>query len=428
MKRIGLFKLVLLVLIVAYDFGCQQGGSDPSSSSPFTLRGLRSWSTTYGGTEDDRARDVQQTADGGYIVVGETASVGGGEKDAWVMKQDPDGNVEWSRSYGDGNIRLTNDISPSSANGALDSNHVDVKTTDDGGCILAGAIFDGYPDGEPGDGIFDTDENVPIFQIGVVKLNASGRVQWRRIYPGGERGGRAVEIRKTSSGGYVIAGYVESPGVNLDERNRDLLILRLNSQGDEEWRFTREEPGHEVATCIAEAPDGNFVIGAIRRVEDEDFNSTTMSTVTKVDGPEQDVIWTRNAFGGEGIGLFSIARAANGRSYTVVGRVRDDVNDHYGNLAASSFNVWAQNVRDSDGEELWQEYFESNGNFNNAGDHFFAAKSLGGGGFAAVGYLGIFSRDGWLVQFNADGDVEHTRSFSHEFESPNRYQQRIARA
>ena len=51
------------------------------------------WQKSYGGTIQDDANSVDQTSDGGYIVVGSTGSPGG----AWVFRLDAIGNIVWER-------------------------------------------------------------------------------------------------------------------------------------------------------------------------------------------------------------------------------------------------------------------------------------------------------------------------------------------
>jgi hypothetical protein len=57
------------------------------------------WAKTYGGTSYDQARSVQQTSDGGYILAGITYSFGVGNGGVLLIKTDSDGNVQWAKTY-----------------------------------------------------------------------------------------------------------------------------------------------------------------------------------------------------------------------------------------------------------------------------------------------------------------------------------------
>jgi hypothetical protein len=48
---------------------------------------------TYRGPNNDHASSVQQTSDGGYIVVGYTESFGAGGEDIFIVKTDANGNI-----------------------------------------------------------------------------------------------------------------------------------------------------------------------------------------------------------------------------------------------------------------------------------------------------------------------------------------------
>ncbi|HVP80104.1 MAG TPA: thrombospondin type 3 repeat-containing protein [Thermodesulfobacteriota bacterium] len=58
------------------------------------------WQKTYGGYSSDFANSVQQTSDGGYIVAGSTYSFGAGAFDIWVLKLKANGEVDWQKTYG----------------------------------------------------------------------------------------------------------------------------------------------------------------------------------------------------------------------------------------------------------------------------------------------------------------------------------------
>src|SRR3954463_10548605 len=90
------------------------------------------WQKSYGGSKSDIAYDIKQTTDGGYIAAGTVVSrdndVTGahGGSDAWVIKLNASGNLQWQRALG-GN----------SNEGARS-----VQQTADGGYIVAGYSTD----------------------------------------------------------------------------------------------------------------------------------------------------------------------------------------------------------------------------------------------------------------------------------------------
>lgn len=61
------------------------------------------WTGTYGGSDDDLphyGRCVRQTYDGGFVVAGYTKSYGAGLYDMYLLKTDSLGNMEWEETYG----------------------------------------------------------------------------------------------------------------------------------------------------------------------------------------------------------------------------------------------------------------------------------------------------------------------------------------
>jgi hypothetical protein len=84
--------------------------------------GTEEWNRTFGGIEDDGGFFVDQTTDGGYILIGFTSSYGAGGADVWLIKIDSNGYKVWDRTFGGTN----NDYGRS------------VQQTSDGGYILLG--------------------------------------------------------------------------------------------------------------------------------------------------------------------------------------------------------------------------------------------------------------------------------------------------
>jgi hypothetical protein len=73
-----------------------------------TSTGDTSWTRLLGGTGSELPTDIQQTADGGYIVVGSSTSNNNGDvtstnhggTDVWIVKLNSSGNIQWNRLLG----------------------------------------------------------------------------------------------------------------------------------------------------------------------------------------------------------------------------------------------------------------------------------------------------------------------------------------
>ena len=80
------------------------------------------WIRTFGGSNSDYGRSVQQVSDGGYILTGSTASFGNDSYDVWFIKTDAQGVEEWNQIFG----------------GSDDDYGSSIQQTADGGYIITG--------------------------------------------------------------------------------------------------------------------------------------------------------------------------------------------------------------------------------------------------------------------------------------------------
>jgi hypothetical protein len=163
--------------------------------------GNMEWQATYGsGTyNDDTSCSIQQTSDGGYILIGHTRykyTVDEyGDKDALVLKLSSTGNLEWSHVFG----------------GNGDDYASSIQQTSDGGYIVAGTTFS-FGSGE--------------MDIWISKLSSSGEIDWQRTY-GAHSAEMAHSIQQTSDDGYLAAGSIQSFGAG----SFDYLIMKLLPDG-----------------------------------------------------------------------------------------------------------------------------------------------------------------------------------------------------
>ena len=187
--------------------------------------GEEEWSRTFGGTESDEARSVQQTDDGGYILIGTTRSFSDWYSDLWLVKTDANGIEEWNYTFG-GNI---SDVGKS------------VKQTSDGGFILAG-YTQSYGEG--------TD-----FDLYLIKTDPYGQGVWSKLF-GGSEGDFGQSVIQTEDGGYIITGSTNSFG----DSSGDVWLVKTDAEGIEEWTNTAGGNSSDAGYCIQQTSDGYYII------------------------------------------------------------------------------------------------------------------------------------------------------------------------
>jgi hypothetical protein len=170
---------------------------------------------------------VKETSDGGFIITGETG-ISNEEYQAvalWLLRTNSDGDTLWTKTYGgenNGDLRIG----------------LCVKEIDSGGYIVTGSKS------ESGIWLLRTDEN--------------GDTLWTKTYGGG----MGNHILQTHDRGYMITGGTES-GIlfsSLIPQLSDLWMLKVDSLGDTLW--TREYGGidGDVGRCIQQTPDSGYIV------------------------------------------------------------------------------------------------------------------------------------------------------------------------
>ena len=176
------------------------------------------WQKSLGGSSNDLARSIQQTSDGGYILAGGTESDDGdvssnhGSDDAWIIKLDFIGNIQWQKNLG--------------GRGSDEAEFI--RQTNDGGYIVAGGTFSN-------DG--DVSGNHGGEDYWIVKLNDKGNIQWQKCL-GGSSDDFVGSILQTNDGGYILAGGI---GVNNGDISGNCgsdgaWIVKLDDMSNIQWQ------------------------------------------------------------------------------------------------------------------------------------------------------------------------------------------------
>tara|TARA_B100000508_G_scaffold137355_2_gene131764 strand:- start:63454 stop:66492 length:3039 start_codon:yes stop_codon:yes gene_type:complete len=220
------------------------------------------WQNTYGGSSWDRSKMIQQTTDGGYIIAGFTWSNDGdvsfnnGQRDYWVIKLDASGNLIWEKSLGGSDFDWA----------------YSVQQTADGGFIVAGRS---YSDNG------DLTINYGIYDYWVVKLDATGNIEWQKSLGGGG-GDSARSVKQTSDGGFIVAGY--SVFIN----SQSYWIVKLDGFGNLIWQKTFGGTSQDLAYSIQQTSKGNYIVAGSSESNDEDVDGNNGDFdfwVVKLDAP-----------------------------------------------------------------------------------------------------------------------------------------------
>ena len=212
------------------------------------------WQKCLGGSDDEQASSIKQTSDGGFIVAGKSYSNDGdvsgnhGYSDYWIVKLNSSGDIEWQKSFG------------GSGRDAASS----IQQTSDGGFIVAG-------DTESNDG--DVIGNHGWYDFWVVKLNSSGRIEWKKCL-GGSRADAAYSIQQTIDGGFIVAGYNWSNDGDVSGNHGDLdfWVVKLNSSGYIVWQKCLGGSDDEQASSIKQTSDGGFIVAGNTESNDGDVS------------------------------------------------------------------------------------------------------------------------------------------------------------
>lgn len=151
------------------------------------------WGKTYGGTDWERAHDLIQLPDSGFVLVGETYSYGNGNMDVYIIRTDKNGDTLWTRTYGGTNDDYANAV-------LLDGDSLVIA----GGTTSFGA---GMTDGL------------------ILKYHINGTLGWAKV------AGREKEdyftslVKRPSTGDYIIGG------------TRDYNHYQNNDDGQDFWGY-----------------------------------------------------------------------------------------------------------------------------------------------------------------------------------------------
>jgi hypothetical protein len=181
------------------------------------------WSKRYGDTGFDQADDGLQTADGNFIVTGNTEiSSTGGFSYTYLIKLNSNGDSLWTKAYGGFTTY---------------SSLVKVEYTSDGGFILSGCAYG--------------------FKIFLIKTDSVGNALWIKTYDTNSLL-EPFEVHQTADSGYIVSGTVSGG-------NNGLYLMKTNLAGDTLWQHTYIVPGSFTykGGSVVQTNDGGYMLAGL---------------------------------------------------------------------------------------------------------------------------------------------------------------------
>jgi uncharacterized repeat protein (TIGR01451 family) len=215
----------------------------------FNQTGAIQWKKTYGGTKIEYATDIIQTADGGYVFVGQTSSNDGdvsgnkGLVDSWVVKLNSTGVIQWQRCLG----------------GSNNEESISVTEAADGGIVIGAATSSNNGDviGKPDAGNYDA---------WIVKLNSTGTaIVWQKLFRGSKEE-NVNDIKTTSDGGFIVTGSSSSNDLDFTGNGEgnagrdDMFLIKLDNAGNTVWKNMYHSLYGDIGAGVTQTADNGYIV------------------------------------------------------------------------------------------------------------------------------------------------------------------------
>jgi len=288
------------------------------------------WTRTFGGANEDRSSAVRQTADGGYVLVGFSQSFGSTSRNVYLIRTDPNGDTLWTRTYGGSSLEEGSSIEQTTDGGFIilgttgsfgaGANDIYLIKTDLNGDTLwtraLGGTMNEYAESiaqttDGGYAIFGYTQSFGVndFDLYLIKTDSAGFPAWSKTY-GGYLTDQARSGQQTADGGYILGGFTESFGSGIN----DVYLVRTDANGDTLWTRAYGGSANELGLSVQQTSDSGFCIVGYTT----SFNSTTAGYFVKTDAAG-DTLWTKTYDGPQSDAGYSVSETADG-GYIILGQ------------------------------------------------------------------------------------------------------------
>lgn len=256
-----------------------------------------------------------------------------------------------------------------------------------------GFVFTGQTGSTDGDVVGNHGSN----DVWVVKLNSNGEMEWKKCL-GGSQNDFALSIDNTSDGGFIIAGGSSSADgdASLHRGAGDVWIVKLSSLGIIEWQKSFGGTAADAAFAIQQTSDGGFICNGYSASVNGDVSGNMGGQdywVLKLDNTGS-LQWQKSLGGSNNDRGWSVLETSDG-GYIVSGNSSSSNGNVSVNNGASDFWIVKLN---SSGLVEWNKSFGGSDS-----DACHAISQTSDGGFLLAG--NCFSNNGDLSSNHGGSDI-----------------------
>lgn len=375
-------KLLLLLLIFAVNI--------------LNVNAQITFQKTYGGSGSDEGRSVQQTLDGGYILVGFTTSFGAGNFDYYLLKTNAFGDTMWTKTYGGPNWDYGFSVQQTPDSGYILTGHSDntsiglytahiIKTNSTGDTLWTKTFGGSSPNYASSYTVQQTTDGGYIISgdisssddVGLIKMDSLGNHLWTKSYGGPNLYDVSYSMQQTSDGGFILSGFTSGFGAGY----YDVYLIKTDNMGDTLWTKTYGGSSAEIGWCVQQTNDGGYIVSG--------GDSLGHAYLIKTNSTG-DTLWTKDYDSGSN--AQSIKQTSDG-----------------GFIIAGTSPGWGLGNKDlyllktdGNGNVLWSTSFGGTGY-----DQGYAVQQTTDGGYIVAGYTSTFGAGGsdfWLIKTDANGN------------------------
>ena len=228
------------------------------------------WSNLYG-VEDvyDVARSIIETDSGDFLTGGEST----GHVAALLVNED--GDQIWFRTYAEGRCSAVIELKSGEFILAGKSGRQGYMACIDYGSNLIWEETYGdddrnafYSMRETAGGIVLVGGANPVgpvnYRVWLVKMNFDGELLWERHHAMADYINVGYGIVSCEAGGFALVGYALDRGGGMENPSNDILLMKVDDEGELEWSRRFDLEGAERGTSLARFDEGGFILAGIQ--------------------------------------------------------------------------------------------------------------------------------------------------------------------